>query len=165
MMRLVGILKRPEGKSLEFRRELSSPDGALKTIIAFANTPGRGKLFLQHRADFCPNLLASSLLGYPGQGPAKLPRQDGATRLAASLGSMRWASPALRPGRPKRIRPPLSRPSSPRSTSTPAERYRADCALLDARPRLAPSAADQRRRKASPPSARPSLSHLDGRCQ
>ena len=39
-MDLVEILKRPEGKSLEFKRDLSSPDGALKTIIAFANTAG-----------------------------------------------------------------------------------------------------------------------------
>ena len=37
---LVGILKRPEGKTLEFKRDLSSPDGALKTIVAFANTAG-----------------------------------------------------------------------------------------------------------------------------
>jgi ATP-dependent DNA helicase RecG len=40
MMDLVEILKRPEGKSLEFKRDLSSPDGALKTIVAFANTAG-----------------------------------------------------------------------------------------------------------------------------
>ncbi|MEW6071198.1 MAG: helix-turn-helix domain-containing protein [Planctomycetota bacterium] len=39
-MDLVGILKRPEGKTLEFKRDLSSPDGALKTIVAFANTAG-----------------------------------------------------------------------------------------------------------------------------
>jgi len=39
-MDLVEILRRPEGKTLEFKRELSSPDGALKTIVAFANTAG-----------------------------------------------------------------------------------------------------------------------------
>ena len=32
-MDLVEILKRPEGKSLEFKRDLSSPDGVLKTIV------------------------------------------------------------------------------------------------------------------------------------
>ena len=37
---LVEMLKRPEGKTLEFKRDLSSPDGALKTIVAFANTAG-----------------------------------------------------------------------------------------------------------------------------
>jgi predicted HTH transcriptional regulator len=37
---LVEILKRPEGKTLEFKRDVSSPDGALKTIVAFANTAG-----------------------------------------------------------------------------------------------------------------------------
>jgi predicted HTH transcriptional regulator len=36
----VELLKRPEGKTLEFKRELSAPEGALKTIIAFANTAG-----------------------------------------------------------------------------------------------------------------------------
>jgi predicted HTH transcriptional regulator len=39
-MDLVELLKRPEGKALEFKRELSAPEGALKTIIAFANTAG-----------------------------------------------------------------------------------------------------------------------------
>jgi hypothetical protein len=37
---LVEFLKRPEGKTLEFKRDLSSPDGALKTIVAFANAAG-----------------------------------------------------------------------------------------------------------------------------
>ena len=39
-MDLVELLKRPEGKTLEFKRDLSTPEGALKTIIAFANTAG-----------------------------------------------------------------------------------------------------------------------------
>ncbi len=39
-MDLVEILKRAEGKTLEFKRELSSPEGAIKTIVAFANTAG-----------------------------------------------------------------------------------------------------------------------------
>lgn len=39
-MDLVRILRRPEGKTLEFKRELASADGALKTIVAFANTAG-----------------------------------------------------------------------------------------------------------------------------
>lgn len=39
-MRLVDLLKRPEGKTLEFKRDLSSPDGILKTLAAFANTAG-----------------------------------------------------------------------------------------------------------------------------
>lgn len=44
-MDLVDLLKRPEGKTLEFKRDLSSPDGVLRTIIAFANTAG-GTLLL-----------------------------------------------------------------------------------------------------------------------
>ncbi len=39
-MELVEILKRPEGKSLEFKRDLSATDGVLRTIVAFANTAG-----------------------------------------------------------------------------------------------------------------------------
>jgi ATP-dependent DNA helicase RecG len=39
-MDLVELLKRPEGKTLEFKRDLTTPDGALKTIVAFANTAG-----------------------------------------------------------------------------------------------------------------------------
>ncbi|MBL8291156.1 MAG: putative DNA binding domain-containing protein [Bryobacterales bacterium] len=34
------LLRRPEGKTLEFKRDLSSPDGILKTVVAFANTAG-----------------------------------------------------------------------------------------------------------------------------
>jgi hypothetical protein len=39
-MHLVDLLRRPEGKTLEFKRDLSAPDGALRTIVAFANTSG-----------------------------------------------------------------------------------------------------------------------------
>jgi len=34
------LLKRPEGKTLEFKRDLSSPAGVLRTIVSFANTAG-----------------------------------------------------------------------------------------------------------------------------
>ncbi len=44
-MDLVALLKRPEGKTLEFKRDLSSPEGALKTLVAFANSAG-GTLLL-----------------------------------------------------------------------------------------------------------------------
>lgn len=37
---LVALLRQPEGKTLEFKRDLSSPQGVLKSIIAFANTAG-----------------------------------------------------------------------------------------------------------------------------
>jgi predicted HTH transcriptional regulator len=39
-MNLIDLLKRPEGKTLEFKRDLSSPLGVLRTIVAFANTAG-----------------------------------------------------------------------------------------------------------------------------
>jgi ATP-dependent DNA helicase RecG len=39
-MSLVELLKRNEGKTLEFKRDLSSPDGILKCLVAFANTAG-----------------------------------------------------------------------------------------------------------------------------
>lgn len=39
-MGLVDLLRRAEGKTLEFKRDLSSPDGILKTLVAFANTAG-----------------------------------------------------------------------------------------------------------------------------
>jgi predicted HTH transcriptional regulator len=37
---LVSLLSRQEEKTLEFKRNLSSPDGILRTIVAFANTSG-----------------------------------------------------------------------------------------------------------------------------
>ncbi|MGF7239460.1 MAG: AlbA family DNA-binding domain-containing protein [Frankia sp.] len=39
-MDLLDLLRRPEGKTLEFKRDLSSPRGALRSIVAFANTAG-----------------------------------------------------------------------------------------------------------------------------
>ncbi|MBI3974911.1 MAG: putative DNA binding domain-containing protein [Armatimonadetes bacterium] len=39
-MDLLDVLKRPEGKMLEFKRDLSSPEGMLRTVVAFANTAG-----------------------------------------------------------------------------------------------------------------------------
>lgn len=39
-MNLLENLKRPEGKTLEFKRDLSSPGGVLRTLVAFANTAG-----------------------------------------------------------------------------------------------------------------------------
>ena len=39
-MDLVPLLSRQEGKTLEFKRDLSSPDNVLRTIVAFANTSG-----------------------------------------------------------------------------------------------------------------------------
>lgn len=39
-MNVIDLLRRPEGKTLEFKRDLSSPKGVLRTIVAFANTAG-----------------------------------------------------------------------------------------------------------------------------
>ena len=39
-MRIVELLKLSEGKTLEFKRDLSSPAGILRSIVAFANTAG-----------------------------------------------------------------------------------------------------------------------------
>ena len=39
-MELLEILKCSEGKTLEFKRDLSSPEGVLRTVVAFANTAG-----------------------------------------------------------------------------------------------------------------------------
>jgi ATP-dependent DNA helicase RecG len=39
-MDLIALLSRPEGKTLEFKRDLSSPENVLKSIVAFANTAG-----------------------------------------------------------------------------------------------------------------------------
>lgn len=39
-MNLVELLKQPEGKGLEFKRDLSSPEGVLRSLVAFANTAG-----------------------------------------------------------------------------------------------------------------------------
>ncbi len=45
-MDLLDALRRPEGKTLEFKRDLSSPEGLLRTVVAFANTASRASLNL-----------------------------------------------------------------------------------------------------------------------
>jgi ATP-dependent DNA helicase RecG len=37
---LITLLSRNEGKTLEFKRDLSSPQNVLKAVVAFANTSG-----------------------------------------------------------------------------------------------------------------------------
>ena len=45
-MELLELLRRPEGKTLEFRQELSkSPERLARTVCAFANTAGGDILF------------------------------------------------------------------------------------------------------------------------
>ena len=39
-MKVVEFLKREEGKTLDFKRDLSSPKNLMKTLVAFANTAG-----------------------------------------------------------------------------------------------------------------------------
>lgn len=39
-MNLLALLRGPESKTLEFKRDLSSPDGVLRSVVAFANTAG-----------------------------------------------------------------------------------------------------------------------------
>lgn len=39
-MNIIELLKQPEGKTLEYKRDLSSPTNIIRTIIAFANTAG-----------------------------------------------------------------------------------------------------------------------------
>ncbi|MBS0351173.1 MAG: putative DNA binding domain-containing protein [Proteobacteria bacterium] len=39
-MDILELLKKPEGKTLEFKRDLSSPEGILRVLVAFANTGG-----------------------------------------------------------------------------------------------------------------------------
>ena len=39
-MKITELLRRTEGKNLEFKRDLSSPAGFLRTVVAFANTTG-----------------------------------------------------------------------------------------------------------------------------
>jgi predicted HTH transcriptional regulator len=45
MMTIETLLKQPEGKTLDFKRDLSSPKGLMKTLVAFANTAG-GKVII-----------------------------------------------------------------------------------------------------------------------
>lgn len=71
-MNLLDLLTRPEGKTLEFKRDLSSPDGALRSIIAFANTSGGTLLIgLTTRATRTrlARLVDTGLLREVGSGP------------------------------------------------------------------------------------------------
>lgn len=41
-MNLVELLRMPEGKGLEFKRDLSGKPGIVRTLVAFANSAGGG---------------------------------------------------------------------------------------------------------------------------
>lgn len=60
-MNLEDLLTKPEGKTLEFKRDRSSPDGALRTIVAFANTAERIKHELKVRRKTCRSYVAALL--------------------------------------------------------------------------------------------------------
>ncbi|MDZ7579866.1 MAG: putative DNA binding domain-containing protein [Deltaproteobacteria bacterium] len=40
IMTIETLLKQPEGKTLDFKQDISSPRGFMKTLVAFANTAG-----------------------------------------------------------------------------------------------------------------------------
>ena len=40
MNSILDLLQQPEGKTLEFKRDISSPRPILKALVAFANTAG-----------------------------------------------------------------------------------------------------------------------------
>ena len=87
-MDLITLLSRPEGKTLEFKRDLSSPDGALKAIVAFANTSG-GVLLLgvedgSNRVKGIPNILAEE------ERLANLIADSISPRLVPSIEVMPW---------------------------------------------------------------------------
>ncbi len=44
-MNVADLLRRKEGKTLEFKRDVSSPKNLLKTLVAFANTAGGQMIF------------------------------------------------------------------------------------------------------------------------
>ena len=44
-MQLEDLLRQPESKTLEFKRDLSSPRPVLRTVVAFANSAG-GRLII-----------------------------------------------------------------------------------------------------------------------
>jgi ATP-dependent DNA helicase RecG len=85
---LITLISRPEGKTLEFKRDLSSPDGVLKAIVTFANTSG-GVLVLgvedgTKRVKGIPNILAEE------ERLANLIADSISPRLVPSIEVMRW---------------------------------------------------------------------------
>ncbi len=87
-MDLITLLSRTEGKTLEFKRDLSSPEGALKAIVAFANTSG-GVLVLgvedgTKKVKGIPNILAEE------ERLANLIADSISPRLVPSIEVMPW---------------------------------------------------------------------------
>jgi ATP-dependent DNA helicase RecG len=85
---LITLLSRTEGKTLEFKRDLSSPEGALKAIVAFDNTSG-GVLVLRvedgtKKVKCIPNILAEE------ERLANLIADGISPRLAPSIAVMPW---------------------------------------------------------------------------
>jgi len=103
-MDLLESLRRPEGKTLEFKRNLSSPAKALETIVAFGNTAGGTSLVgvedRTRRARGVPNALNLE------ERPANLVSDRISPRIAPEIEILPWRRTQVAPA--ARVRP--SRP-------------------------------------------------------
>jgi len=75
-MSVNNLLTSPEGKTLEFKRDLSSPKPILKTLVAFANTAG-GRLLVGIAGDGVI-VGIEDVLSIVQETPVKTPENSGA---------------------------------------------------------------------------------------
>jgi hypothetical protein len=63
-MDITELLKSPEGKTLEFKRDLSAKKGILRTLVAFANTSALRGFFAFWWVLGCPPIFDSGGLSF-----------------------------------------------------------------------------------------------------
>ncbi|MBL8692822.1 MAG: ATP-binding protein [Planctomycetes bacterium] len=102
------MLKRPEGEALEFQRDLSSPDGARRTIVAFAETAG-GTLLVGVE-DCSRHVRSVDEALEKEERPANLVSDHISPRIVAQIELLHWRRTQVLA---LEVRPSLSRPHYP----------------------------------------------------
>lgn len=89
------LLAQPEGKQLEFKRDLSSPQPLLKTLVAFANTAG-GQHVIEEIANRLRITIPLSQIHSVAQPPEPVTQSDNDYLLLRLLRNGPMASSELR---------------------------------------------------------------------
>jgi len=115
-MDLAHLLQQPEGKTLECKRDLSSPDRVLHTLLAFANTAGgtlvvgvddrtkhvRGIADSLKEEERLANLVSDSILPRPGPEYRDRPLARHAITRRRNPSQLQPSAPSEEPGARKR---------------------------------------------------------------
>jgi predicted HTH transcriptional regulator len=107
------FLSKPEGKTLEFKQDMSSPKGVLKTLVAFANTAG-GRLVIGITDDKKVIGLMLQLGAQSNSQPMDTDKRPSQKAMSKNLSGKQKNGPLKRPSQERnkraQLKGPLKRP-------------------------------------------------------